>query len=113
MVHASGLADPRPSCCAKGLTLDELLRASATLDQQNATRSPDLAGRLSGRDRAARCPTRRDAPASDTSRPSPSPGCQIAPVGSLYHRWAFGPSGRPEPSPAARRTAITSRLRTD
>ena len=34
MVHASGLADPRPSCCAKGLTLDELLRALATLDHQ-------------------------------------------------------------------------------
>ena len=41
MVHASGLADPRPSCCAKGLTLDELLRASATLDQQKPTGSPE------------------------------------------------------------------------
>jgi hypothetical protein len=47
----AGLADPRSSGCAKGLTLDERLRASATLDHENTARR--MAGRLSGKDRAA------------------------------------------------------------
>ena len=34
------------------------MRAWATLDQTNV-RSPELAGRLSGRGRAGRCPTRK------------------------------------------------------
>jgi hypothetical protein len=49
------------------------LRASATLDQQMLSARRSLAGRLSGRDRAARCPTRKTCPASHPSRPPVGP----------------------------------------
>jgi hypothetical protein len=45
------------------------LRASATLDQLENSARRNLAGRLSGRGRAARCSTRKTCPASATSRP--------------------------------------------
>ena len=61
-----------------------LLRAPATLDQMKRARSWQVA--FLGRDRDARCPTRNAAPASETSRPSHSPGCQIAPVASAESR---------------------------
>jgi hypothetical protein len=43
------------------------------LGPTNASRSPDLAGRLSGRGRAARYSTRKTCPASDASRPPAGP----------------------------------------
>ena len=59
-----------------------LLRAPATLDQMRS-RSPEL-GRSPFWERSSRAlPDPEFAPASETSRPSHSPGCQIAPVGSL------------------------------
>jgi hypothetical protein len=38
------------------------LRASATLDQMRIAARRNLAGRLSGKGRAARCPTRKTCP---------------------------------------------------
>ena len=66
----------------RGLSQLGLLRASATLDQQMLSARRNLADRLSGRDRAARCPTRKTCPASDASRPPVGPavnkGCRLA-----------------------------------
>ena len=91
-----------------------LLRAPATLDQQMLSARRNLADRLSGRDRAARCPTRNAAPASETSRPSHSPGCQIAPVGSLIIIGGLlALLGDLSPAPPLERRPITSRLRTE
>ena len=57
---------------ARAFPYSGLLRASATLDQQMLSARRNLADRLSGRDRAARCPTRKTCPASDASRPAPA-----------------------------------------
>ena len=54
---------------SRGLSLSGLLRASATLDQQMLSARRNLADRLSGKDRAARCPTRKTCPASNAIRP--------------------------------------------
>src|SRR6476661_4816385 len=58
------------------------MRASATLDQQMLSARRNLADRLSGKDRAARCPTRKTCPASDASRPPLAP-VSIAPRGLI------------------------------